>query len=179
MKINKRLLLLVLNVAAGQPQVMAFSEVYQAMQTGVVDGPENSLPNFYTQKFFEVQKYLSLTAHGHDGYAVIVNKAFWDGLPANIRATLEKAMQEASDYENELSLKENQDDIAKIKASGRCEVIALTDAEQAALRKALVPLQRRASAPNGSRRCRRKPRRWATRIDRLTLTRVAMALREQ
>jgi len=125
-----------------QPQVMAFSEVYQAMQTGVVDGSENSLPNFYTQKFFEVQKYLSLTAHGYDGYAVIVNKAFWDGLPANIRGTLEKAMQEASDYENELSLKENQDDIAKIKASGRCEVIALTDAEQAALRKALVPVQK-------------------------------------
>ena len=125
-----------------QPQVMAFSEVYQALQTGVVDGSENSLPNFYTQKFYEVQKFLALTAHGYDGYAVIVNKKFWDGLPADVRATLEKAMSEATDYENELSLKENQDDIAKIKASGRCEVYEPTEAEQASLRKVLVPVQK-------------------------------------
>ncbi len=125
-----------------QPQVMAFSEVYQALQTGVVDGSENSLPNFYTQKFFEVQKFLALTAHGYDGYAVIVNKKFWDGLPADVRATLETAMNEATDYENELSLKENQDDIARIKANGRCEVYEPTEAEQAALRKVLVPVQK-------------------------------------
>ena len=73
-----------------QPQVMAFSEVYQALQTGVVDGSENSLPNFYTQKFFEVQKYLALTAHGYDGYAVIVNKKFWDALPADVRTIARK-----------------------------------------------------------------------------------------
>jgi C4-dicarboxylate-binding protein DctP len=125
-----------------QPQVMAFSEVYQAMQTGVVDGSENSIPNFYTQKFFEVQKYLALTYHGYDGYAVIVNKKFWDGLPAEIRGTLEKAMGEATDYENELSLKENQDDLAKIRASGRIDVRELSENEQAALRKALTPVQK-------------------------------------
>jgi len=125
-----------------QPQVMAFSEVYQAMQTGVVDGSENSIPNFYTQKFFEVQKYVALTYHGYDGYAVIVNKKFWDSLPADIRGTLEKAMAEATDYENELSLKENQDDLAKIRASGRIDVRELSENEQAALRKALTPVQR-------------------------------------
>ena len=69
-----------------QPQVMAFSEVYQAMQTGVVDGSENTLPNFWTQKFYEVQKYVALTYHGYDGYAVIVNRKFWEGLPAELRA---------------------------------------------------------------------------------------------
>ena len=63
------------------PQVMAFSEVYQALQTGVVDGTENPPSNFYTQKMHEVQKYLALTNHGYLGYAVIVNKKFWDGLP--------------------------------------------------------------------------------------------------
>ena len=125
-----------------QPQVMAFSEVYQGMQTGVVDGSENSIPNFYTQKFFEVQKFVALSYHGYDGYAVIVNKKFWEGLPADVGATLEKAMREATDYENELSLKENQDDLAKIRATGRIEVHELTGAEQAALRKALVPVQK-------------------------------------
>ena len=68
------------------PQVMAFSEVYQALQTGVVDGTENPPSNFYTQKMNEVQKYLTLTNHGYLGYAVIVNKKFWDGLPADIRS---------------------------------------------------------------------------------------------
>lgn len=125
-----------------QPQVMAFSEVYQGMQTGVVDGSENSIPNFYTQKFFEVQKFVALSYHGYDGYAVIVNKKFWEGLPADVRATLEKAMREATDYENELSLKENQDDLAKIRVTGRIEAHELTGAEQAALRKALVPVQK-------------------------------------
>jgi C4-dicarboxylate-binding protein DctP len=72
------------------PQVMAFSEVYQALQTGVVDGTENPPSNFYTQKMHEVQKYTALTDHGYIGYAVIVNKKFWDGLPADIRTTLER-----------------------------------------------------------------------------------------
>ena len=125
-----------------QPQVMAFSEVYQAMQTGVVDGSENSIPNFFTQKFYEVQKYLALTYHGYDGYAVIVNMKFWEELPDDIRATLDKAMQEATSYENELSLKENDDGVGKIKASGRVQVYDVTPEEQAALRKALMPVHK-------------------------------------
>ena len=68
---------------------MAFSEVYQALQTGVVDGTENPPSNIYTQKMNEVQKHATLTDHGYIGYAVIVNKKFWDGLPADIRAELE------------------------------------------------------------------------------------------
>src|SRR3954454_13842529 len=67
------------------PQVMAFSEVYQAMQTGVVDGSENTPSNEYTQKMHEVQKYTVLSRHGYIGYAVITNKKFWDGLPADVR----------------------------------------------------------------------------------------------
>ena len=78
------------------PQVLAFSDVYQAMQTGVVDGSENTPSNMYTQKHYEVQKYLTLSDHGYIGYAVIVNKKFWDGLPAEIRGQLEQAMKEAT-----------------------------------------------------------------------------------
>src|ERR1035437_7454796 len=77
------------------PQVMAFSEVYQALQTGVVDGTENPPSNLYTQKMHEVQKYLTLSDHGVVESAVIVNKKFWEGLPADIRATLEGAMKDA------------------------------------------------------------------------------------
>ena len=69
------------------PQVMAFSEVYQALQTGVVDGTENTPSNMFTQKMHEVQKYATLTNHGYIGYAVIVNKKFWEGLPQTSAAS--------------------------------------------------------------------------------------------
>jgi C4-dicarboxylate-binding protein DctP len=74
-----------MRTSAPMPQVMAFSEVYQALQTGVVDGTENPHSNLYTQKMHEVQKYPDPTDHGYLGYAVIVNKKFWDGLPADVR----------------------------------------------------------------------------------------------
>ena len=133
------------------PQVLAFSEVYQAMQTGVVDGAENTLPNFYTQKYNEVQKFLSLTSHGYDGYAVIVNKKFWDGLPADVRRILEDAMQEATVFENESSDRFADDALAKIRASGRVEVYQPTDAESAALRRALMPVQQEMEGRIGKR----------------------------
>jgi C4-dicarboxylate-binding protein DctP len=124
------------------PQVMAFSEVYQALQTGVVDGTENPPSNFYTQKMHEVQKYLSLTNHGYLGYAVIVNKKFWDGLPADIRAALDGALKDATKYANDIAKKENDDAIEAVKKSGKTEIITLTTAEKAALKKALVPVHK-------------------------------------
>src|SRR5690349_23006976 len=108
------------------PQVMAFSEVYQAMQTGVVDGQENTPSNFYTQKMQEVQKYLTMTDHGVIEYAVIVNKKFWDGLPADIRTTLEGAMKDATKYANDIAKKENDDALAAIKAAGKTAIITST-----------------------------------------------------
>jgi len=120
------------------PQVMAFSEVYQAMQTGVVDGSENPPSNFYTQKMHEVQKDLTLTDHGVIEYAVIVNKKFWDGLPADIRTTLEGAMKDATKYANDIAKKENDDALAAVKASGKTEVITLTPQEKDAWKRALL-----------------------------------------
>src|SRR5215470_9825350 len=104
------------------PQVMAFSEVYQALQTGVVDGQENTWSNIYTQKFHEVQKYTALTNHGYIGYVVVVNKKFWDDLPADIRGQLQKAMDEATVYSNDISEKENVEGLDDIKKAGKTEL---------------------------------------------------------
>src|SRR2546425_312114 len=82
------------------PQVMGFGEVYQALQTGVVDGQENTWSNIYTQKMHEVQKYITNSNHGYIGYVVVTNKKFWDGLPADVRAACEKAMKEATEKGN-------------------------------------------------------------------------------
>jgi C4-dicarboxylate-binding protein DctP len=124
------------------PQVMAFSEVYQALQTGVVDGTENPPSNFYTQKMQEVQKYLAVTDHGYLGYAVIVNKKFWDGLPADIRTTLEGAMKEATKYANDIAKKENDDALEAVRKSGKTEILTLTAEQKAALKKALLPVHK-------------------------------------
>jgi len=119
------------------PQVMAFSEVYQALQTGVVDGTENTPSNEYTQKMHEVQKYTVLSGHGYIGYAVITNKKFWDGLPADIRTQLEKAMAEATQFANDASQKDNDDALEEMRKSGKTTITALTPEENAAWRKAL------------------------------------------
>jgi len=122
------------------PQVMAFSEVYQAMQTGVVDGNENTPSNIYTQKMHEVQKDMTISNHGYIGYAVIVNKKFWDGLPADIRTKLEGAMAEATKYTNDIAQEENDKAIEAIKASGKTTVYTLTPAERETWRKAMSPV---------------------------------------
>jgi C4-dicarboxylate-binding protein DctP len=124
------------------PQVMAFSEVYQALQTGVVDGTENPPSNFYTQKMQEVQKYLALTDHGYLGYALIANKKFWDGLPADIRTALEGAVKDATTYANNIAQKENDDAIEAVRKSGKTEIIALTPDQKAAMKKALVAVHK-------------------------------------
>ena len=122
------------------PQMLAFSEVYQALQTGVVDGTENPISNFYTQKMHEVQKYMTITDHGYLGYAVIVNKKFWEGLPADIRTQLETALVEATDYANNIAMDMNKKDLESVKASGKTEVTTLTPEERAAFKTALVPV---------------------------------------
>jgi C4-dicarboxylate-binding protein DctP len=126
----------------GIPQVMAFSEVYQALQTGVVDGTENPPSNFYTQKMNEVQKYLTMSDHGVIEYAVIVNKKFWDGLPADIRAILDGAMKDATKYANDIAKEENDKALAAVKATGKTEIIVLAPDARAAWKKALVPVHR-------------------------------------
>lgn len=127
----------------GLPQVMAFSEVYQALQTGVVDGTENPISNLYTQKMHEVQKHLTLTEHGYLGYAVIVNKRFWEGLPADIRGQLETALKESTAYANNIAKEQNDKDLDAVKKSGKTQVYAPTAEERLAFKKALVPVHQK------------------------------------
>lgn len=132
------------------PQVMAFSEVYQALQTGVVDGTENPVSNLYTQKMHEVQKYLTLSDHGYLGYAVIVNKKFWDGLPTDVRTALEGAMKESTRYANAIAKQENDEALAKVKASGKTQVITLTPQEKTAWKQALVRVHKESESRIGA-----------------------------
>jgi C4-dicarboxylate-binding protein DctP len=124
------------------PQVLAFSEVYQALQTGVVDGTENPPSNMYTQKMHEVQKHVTVSNHGYLGYAVIVNKKFWDGLPADIRASLTRAMAEATTYEKAIAQRDNNMALDAIRKAGKTTIHMQTSQEQAAWRAALAPVHK-------------------------------------
>ncbi|MGJ5216876.1 DctP family TRAP transporter solute-binding subunit [Bradyrhizobium oligotrophicum] len=121
------------------PQIMAFSEVYQALQTGVVDGCENTASNYLTQKFFEVQKDITVSYHAHLQYAVIVNSKFWSGLPPDVRTQLEKAMADATEYTNSIARTENDEALAEIKKTGRTTLHYLSDADRKAWQEAMQP----------------------------------------
>lgn len=122
------------------PQSMAFGEVYTALQTGVVDGTDGNLPNLYTQKQFEVQKYVTMTHHTYSGYVVVVNKPFWNSLPADLRTALEKAVQESVEYNDRVTAEDNRKAFAAIKASGKTEIHELSPAERALWIKAMTPV---------------------------------------
>jgi len=134
----------------GLPQVMAFSEAYQALQTGVVDGTENPHSNMYTQRMHEVQKYLILTDHGYLGYAVIANKRFWDGLPSGVRSSLESAVKEATVYANKIAREENDKALEAIRKSGRVQVHTPTREEKLAFKRAMLPVHQKMEARIGS-----------------------------
>jgi len=124
------------------PQVMAFSEVYSALQQGVVDGTENPMSNLYTQKMHEVQKHLTLSDHGYLGYAVIVNKKFWGDLPADLRATLDQAMRDTTVFERKIAQVENDEALAKVKAAGTTQVYVLPYKDRVAWQQALLPVHK-------------------------------------
>jgi C4-dicarboxylate-binding protein DctP len=123
------------------PQTMAFSEVYQALQSGVIDGTEGPLSNLYTQKQYEVQKHVTLTFHTISNYVVVVNKPFWDKLPPDVRTVLEGAMKDATALNDQISAKDEAAAIAGIKASGKSELYTPTAAERNLWVKAMLPVQ--------------------------------------
>ena len=125
----------------GLPQTMSLSEVYQGLQTGVVDGNDGNVSNLYTQKQYEVQKYVIDTRHTYSGYVVMVNKKFWDALPADLRKTLEGAMNEATIYNDQIAQKDTADAWKAIKATGRTEIYLPTAAERELWIKAMMPVQ--------------------------------------
>ncbi len=122
------------------PQKMAFSEVYQALQTGVVDGQENTWSNIYSQKFFEVQKTIAETNHGVIDYMVVTNAKWWDGLAPDIRKGLSEAMTEATAYGNKMAGEFNDADRKKIADAGKAKIQKLSKDDVAAWRKAMEPV---------------------------------------
>ena len=122
------------------PQKISFSEVYQSLQTGVVDGTENPWSNTYSKKFHEVQKYIVDSDHGVLDYMVITNTKWWDGLPADIRKALKTAMDESIAYGNKAAFQEAVDFRDKVIADKKAEVVPMSKEQKAAWRTAMKPV---------------------------------------
>ncbi|MFI8981813.1 TRAP transporter substrate-binding protein [Ectopseudomonas khazarica] len=122
------------------PRKMSFAEVYQGLQTGVVNGTENTWSNYYSQKVHEVQKYMTESDHGLIDYMVITNTQFWKGLPADVRSELEKVMAEVSVEVNKQADALNQSAKQDIAKAGTTEIIELTPQQRAEWREAMRPV---------------------------------------
>lgn len=122
------------------PQKMGLGEVYQALQTGAIDAQENTWSNIYTQKYFEVQKYATESNHGVIDYMVTVNADFWKGLPPDIRTELEAIIREVTAEVNTHAATLDAGDRARVLATGKTQLITLTEAERAQWVEAMKPV---------------------------------------
>jgi C4-dicarboxylate-binding protein DctP len=122
------------------PQIIAFGELYQALQTGVVDGEDNVPSNIWTQKFYDVQKYLTVSHHGRLTYSLITNTTFWNGLPPDVRPGLDQAVAESTQFFDDTAAHDNVAALDQIKATGKMEFHVLTDDEKKAWIAKLMPV---------------------------------------
>lgn len=124
----------------GNPQKLAFAEVYQALQTGVVDGTENPWSNIYSKKFHEVQQYIMDSNHGVLDYMVITNTKWWEGLPADVRKGLSEAMAESIKFGNQVAATEDAAFRSKVIADNKAKVLPMSKENLAAWRTAMKPV---------------------------------------
>lgn len=122
------------------PVKAPFSEVFSMLQTNVIDGQENTWSNIYSQKFHEVQKYISETNHGVIDYLVVTSAEFWNGLPDDVRPVIKQALDESITYGNQVAADKAEQDRQAIIESGRSEVLELSKEELASWRNSMRPV---------------------------------------
>ncbi|MBI2313678.1 MAG: TRAP transporter substrate-binding protein [Betaproteobacteria bacterium] len=138
-----------------KPVVLPFAEAFPALKQGTVQGTENPVSNFYAERMHQVQKHLTISDHGYLGYAVLVNRKFWEGLPGEVRAGLDRAMKEATVYERESAQKINDDALAAVRRAGTTEIDVLPPEQRAAWSKALEKVRKDSEARIGPEVMRR------------------------
>ncbi|WFM69845.1 TRAP transporter substrate-binding protein [Halomonas sp. CKK8] len=117
---------------------MAFTEVYNGLQQGVVEGQENPLANIYTMRFYEVQDYLSLTNHAYHAYAAVMNQNAWDSLPEDLQQVMVEAFDNGRDASRELTLQDEGRILEEIE--GEIAINEITDEARAAFIEASMPV---------------------------------------
>jgi C4-dicarboxylate-binding protein DctP len=122
------------------PVTLAFSETRRALASGVVDGTENPVSNFWTQSMHQVQTDLSLTQHGYLGYAVVTNQRFWQHLQGADRELINQALQEALVYANQIADTQNDAALLALRQARTSRIHTLSASERDRLRRAVLPV---------------------------------------
>lgn len=134
---SSRVITAQMRAMGADPAVMPLSDTYAALKDGLVDAQEGIPSNIYTQRTHEQQKHLTVSNHAYLAYAVIVNKTFWDGLPSDVRTTLEGALKDATVYGDQIAASDNAQALEKIKASGKTMVYTPSPVELSEWRRAM------------------------------------------
>lgn len=119
---------------------MAMSEIFNALETKVVDGQENPYPTIFTSSFYEVQKYILESNHMFSPNFWVINEQFYQGLTAEQKKALESSLAEAAAYNWEISKKYNEDAKKNIQSKGTTEIIVPNDTFKKELRTAVEPV---------------------------------------
>lgn len=109
---------------------MPFNQVYKNLESGYLDGQENTISNIYSKRFYKVQQYLTISNHGYLGYAVMMNQEFWDSIPKEIQSQIEEAMDETTEWLFTESQKINEEQLNIIKSTSDIQIYELTEAER-------------------------------------------------
>lgn len=148
-QINSPLLEAQFRALGAEPRPLLFNEVYAALAARTVDGQENTMSNTYSQQFYKVQRYMTVSNHGYMGYVVLTNAGFWESLGPDIRRVLEETMAEVTRLEREKALAMNRRDFEEMKKGDRLAIHLQTGEERAAWRQALEPVYREFAARVG------------------------------
>lgn len=108
---------------------IAFAELYTALQQGTIDGQENSLANIFTRRFYEAQKYMTVSEHGYLGYVFLVSEPFYQSLPNDLKKIIDEVAEEVSIWQWEQARAEDLEYLVKLRGTNM-EVIELTAAEK-------------------------------------------------
>lgn len=120
--------------------VLPFNKTYQNLKVNFIDGQENTLSNIYTKKFYQHQRYLTISNHGYLGSAVLINKAFWNSLSEEIRENIRLAMDESTDWSRRHSIEINDRHIRELKRTQSMEIHILSKDERKKWHRALKPV---------------------------------------
>ncbi|ASS67082.1 MULTISPECIES: DctP family TRAP transporter solute-binding subunit [unclassified Paenibacillus] len=107
-----------------------FNSVYKAYESGGVDGGENTITNIYSKKFYQVQKYMTVSNHAYLGYAVLMNRSFWESLPADVQAIIQEAMRETTGWANESAREMSRKELAEMRSGRLMNIVDLQEPER-------------------------------------------------
>ena len=123
-----------------KPVELTFDDLYRYLESGLIDGQENTITNIYSRNLFKVQKYLTISDHGYMGYAVIANARFWDGLPPDIKRVIEETLEEVTAWERQQSLRLAEEDLQKLRLLYKENLVELSEDEKKEWQRVLMPL---------------------------------------